>query len=99
MATVEDQLTVLLNKLVAICETCGRGSYADLARAIQKNPQQVTEWLTLRTHEPSGRVVMAMQTWAAKKTLLIARDREELGSRYRQNYENVCRKFPLSGGK
>jgi hypothetical protein len=90
-----DPLSELLNKLVAICETFGRGTYSELADHLGKSRQQVVTWLTVRDHEPSGRVAIQMHDWAAAKTLEISK--RKLDEDYRREFKIACLKFPLNG--
>jgi hypothetical protein len=90
----KDPLTELLNKVVAICETLGRGSRSELARFLGVHPNLLTSWTSTRTVEPRGRVVLKMQEWAALKTLEISK--QKFDEAYRHEFKVVCRKFPLA---
>jgi hypothetical protein len=95
MKKAADPLTELLNKVAAICETCGRGTYAQLAESLGKTPRQIVSWLTLRDHEPGGRIAIQMEQWAAQKTLEISE--RNMGDEYQKQFLIACLKFPLNG--
>lgn len=89
-----DPLTALLNRIVAICETLGRGTHQELAKNLGKSSAQLSLWLKIRTNKPSGDVVLAMQEWAAAKTLEI--DKAGKAEEYRKRFEVVCMNWPLN---
>lgn len=92
-----DPLTALLNRIVAICETLGRGTHQELAKSLGISSANLSRLLKFRRWTPRGDIVLQLHEWAATQTLRI--DKAGKGEEYRKRFQVVCMRFPLNGKK
>lgn len=88
---MSEPLTQLLNR----CEAMFRSRFStmkDCASEIGEKPQRVSEWVTQRAHEPSGRVALKLQDWAAKKSLQISLSDFPTQKSYREAFRSVTKR-------
>ncbi len=64
---MKSDLETLLDETQAIClQKIPGWLYADLAKYLEKSPQQVNDWLKSRKQNPNGSVTLGMQRWVAE---------------------------------
>lgn len=86
---MSESLTQLLNR----CEAMFKSRFVTInecAAEIKEQPQRVSEWVTQRAHEPSGRVALKLHYWAARKSLQISLSDFTVQKSYRDTFRKVA---------
>lgn len=92
-----ESLDDILNKIEAIFD-CKAGTIKEVAKLLDRRPQQVSEYIAQRKHQPNVPDYIKMKEWAAKMTLRIAMAGREMQMAYKHAYRDVCAKrLPVAG--